>query len=43
MKKINVAVMTAGAFSAALLVGQPVFAQNDKPAAAPAPASAPAR
>jgi len=34
MKKINAAVMTAGALSAALLAGQPVFAQNDKPAAA---------
>ncbi|MFA6104942.1 MAG: peptidylprolyl isomerase [Victivallaceae bacterium] len=33
MKKINVAVMTAGALSAALLAGQSVFAQNDKPVA----------
>ena len=41
MKKINAAVMTAGALSAALLAGQPVFAQNTKPAAA-APVAAPA-
>ena len=38
MKKMNVAVMTAGALSAALLAGQPVFAQDAKPAAAPAAA-----
>jgi len=43
MKKINAAVMTAGALSAALLAGQPLFAQDAKPvAAAPtAPAAAP--
>ena len=49
MKKINAAVMTAGALSAALFAGQPVFAQDAKTAAAPAakpavvaPAAAPA-
>lgn len=34
MKKINAAVLTAGALSAALFAGQPVFAQADKPVAA---------